>query len=92
MGADIRANSLPPSRGEQGRPDQLFSSMVPFGTPAHAGKSGAVACRGRRFLAQLSPLFSLIQGADGGAAHCRYEHEGPTLSIPFRFLRAVALM
>jgi len=26
---------------------------------------------------------SVIRGAGGGAAHCCYEHEGPTLSIPF---------
>ncbi len=43
-------------------------------------------------LGAASPKISLIQGADGGAAHCCYEHEGPTLSIPVRFLRATAFM
>jgi len=56
--------------------------VVPFRTPAHAGKSGAVARRGRSFLAPVSPYISLIRGADGGAAHCCHEHEGPTLSFP----------
>jgi hypothetical protein len=42
--------------------------------------------RGRSYLAQASPYSSLIRGADGGAAHCGYEHEGPTLiPIPVRF-------
>ena len=52
----------------------------------------AVARRGRGSLAQLSPKMSVIRGTDGGAAHCCYEHEGPTLSIPVRFLRATASM
>ncbi len=30
----------------------------------------------------MSPFLSLIRGAGGGAAHCRYEHEGPTLFHP----------
>ena len=34
------------------------------------------------FLGAVSPFLSLIRGADGGAAHCRYEHEGPTLFHP----------
>ena len=33
-------------------PAQSFEFRGPFGTPAHAGKSGAVARRGRWFLAQ----------------------------------------
>jgi hypothetical protein len=33
-------------------PAQSFEFRGPFGTPAHAGKSGAVARRGRCFLAQ----------------------------------------
>jgi hypothetical protein len=59
-----------------------YSASWPLRGAPHAGKSGVVARRGRCFLAQLSPLFSLIRGADVGAAHCRYEHEGPTLSHP----------
>jgi hypothetical protein len=43
-------------------------------------------------LGAVSPFLSLIRGADGGAAHCLYEHEGPTLSIPVRFLRATAFV
>jgi hypothetical protein len=42
------------------------------------------------FLGAVSPFLSLIRGADGGAAHCCREHEGPTLFIPVRFLRATA--
>jgi hypothetical protein len=37
------------------RPWTQISSVVPVGTPAHAGKSGAVARRGRSSLARLSP-------------------------------------
>src|SRR6478752_10876375 len=33
-------------------------------------------------LGAASPKISLIRGADGGAAHCCYEHEGPTLFHP----------
>ena len=61
---------------------RISVSWSPSGTPAHAGKSGAVARRGRSFLALVSPYISLIRGADGGAAHCCHEHEGPTLSFP----------
>ena len=44
-----------------------------------------------------SPLtYNLLSKFDPGsqwwAAHCRLEHEGPTLSIPVRFLRATAFM
>ena len=59
-----------------------ISSMVPFGDARSCGKIG----RGRSLrstqLGAASPKISLIRGADGGAAQCCYEHEGPTLFHP----------
>ena len=49
-----------------------------------------------RSLAEVDPAWrsepeeKFDPGADGGAAHCCYEHEGPTLFHPVRFLRATA--
>ena len=62
----IRSDSKVPSCGNQ---SANISCVVPSRTPAYAGKSGAVARRGRSILAPGSPYISLIRGADGGAAH-----------------------
>jgi hypothetical protein len=58
----------------------------------HAGKSGAVARRGRCFLAQLSPLFSLIQGPMVGLRIVATSTRVRLFPIPVWFLRAIALM
>src|ERR1700748_1511101 len=68
----------------------LFSSMVTFGDARACGKIGCGRSPRSVFLGAVSPFLSLIRGADGGAAHCCREHEGPTLFIPVRFLRATA--
>jgi hypothetical protein len=38
------------------------------------------------------PVFEFDPGSRWWAAHCLYEHEVPTLSIPVRFLRATAFV
>jgi hypothetical protein len=53
-----------------------------WGTRAHAGKSGGGRSPRSFQLGAASPKISLIRGAGGGAAHCCYEHEGPTLFHP----------
>jgi hypothetical protein len=53
---------------------------------------GAVARRGRRFLAQVRPLLSLIRGADVGLRIVATSTRVRLFSIPVRFLGAVALM
>jgi len=68
----------------------LLSFLVPFGDARACGKIGCGRSPRSVFLGAVSPFLSLIRGADGGAAHCCREHEGPTLSIPVRFLRATA--
>ena len=70
--------------------DEVLSFLVPFGDAGACGKIGCGRSPRSVVLGAVSPFLSLIRGADGGAAHCRYEHEGPTLSIPVRFLRATA--
>jgi hypothetical protein len=70
-------------------PDKFFG---PLRGRRVCGKIGA------RSLAEVVPAWrsepedKFDPGSRGGAAHCCYEHEGPTLSIPVRFLRATALM
>ena len=70
-------------------PDKFFG---PLGDARACGKIGCGRSPRSTQLGAASPKISLIRGAGGGAAHCCYEHEGPTLSIPVRFLRATALM
>jgi len=72
------------------RPWTQISSLVPFGDARACGKIGCGRAPRSTQLGAASPKISLIQGADGGAAHCCYEHESPTLFHPVRFLRATA--
>ena len=72
------------------RPWTQISSLVPFGDARACGKIGCGRSPRSTQLGAASPKISLIRGADGGAAHCCYEHEGPTLFHPVRFLRATA--
>jgi hypothetical protein len=63
-----------------------FQFPGPFGDARACGKIGCGRSPRSVVLGAVSPFLSLIRGADGGAAHCCREHEGPTLSIPVRFL------
>ena len=60
-------------------PDEFFG---PFGDARACGKIGCGRSPRSVLLGAVSPYLSLIRGADGGAAHCCYEHEGPTLFHP----------
>src|SRR6185503_19309800 len=60
-----------------------MSSVVPFGTPAHAGKSGCGRPPRSVPLGAAEPVNEFDPGADGGAAHCCHEHEGPRLFHPY---------
>src|SRR4029077_5581018 len=61
---------------------EVLSFLVPFGDAGACGKIGCGRSPRSVFLGAVSPLLSLIRGADGGAAHCCREHEGPTLFHP----------
>src|SRR4029077_15931310 len=61
--------------------DEVLSFLVPFGDARACGKIGCGRSPRSVVLGAVSPFLSLIRGADGGAAHCRYEHEGPTLDL-----------
>src|ERR1700739_514377 len=60
-------------------PDKFFGLLR--GRRA-CGKIGCGRSPRSTQLGAASPKISLIRGTDGGAAHCCYEHEGPTLFHP----------
>ena len=63
-------------------PRPSFEFRGPFGDACACGKIGCGRSPRSVVLGAVSPFLSLIRGAGGGAAHCRYEHEGPTLFHP----------